>query len=164
MYKIKTLQLSILALAFLLSMQPITLFGQNKADVQQNWSNKQKKVWEKEKSYWKLRKAANFEGFMSLWDKAFIGWSGPETFNWSDLKRKVKKEFKGRDNGLNYELRPHAVKIFGSTAVTFYSVLFQNDKGDTVDRALFHHSWRKQNGTWKIIAGMSVPSQKKDKQ
>lgn len=94
---------------------------------------------------------------MSLWDARFIGWSGPGIITQSDVKRLVEKEFTRREDELNYELRPRAVRVFDRTAVTFYSVVFQDDDGATVDRARFHHTWRKTNGTWMIISGMSAP-------
>jgi hypothetical protein len=94
---------------------------------------------------------------MSLWDERFVGWSGPGIITRSDLKMLAEKEFAGRDHELRYELRPRAVRGFDQTAVTFYSVLFQNEEGETVRRTRFHHTWRKQDGTWTIASGMSAP-------
>lgn len=134
-----------------------SLFAQDDPSLHRNWSERQANVWEKEKEYWKVRKAADFEGFMSLWDERFVGWSGPGIITRSDLKTLVEKEFASRAEELRYELKPRAVRVFNQTAVTFYSVVFQNEEGKTVRRTRFHHMWRKQDGTWKIASGMSAP-------
>lgn len=134
-----------------------SLFAQDNPSLHRNWSERQANVWEKEKEYWKLRKASDFEGFMSLWDERFIGWSGPGIITRSDLKTLAEKEFASRDQELRYELHPRAVRVFDQTAVTFYSVSFQNEDGETVRRTRFHHMWRKEDGTWKIASGMSAP-------
>jgi hypothetical protein len=148
---------AILIAIVLLGFGSRSLLAQDDPAPQRNWSKKQANVWDKEREYWKRRKAADFEGFMSLWDERFIGWSGPGIITRSDLKTLAQKEFAGRDHELRYELRPRAVRVFDQTAVTFYSVVFQNEEGETVGRTRLHHTWRKQDGTWTIVSGMSAP-------
>jgi hypothetical protein len=109
-----------------------------------------------------LRKAADFKGFMSLWDERFVGWSGPGIISKSDINVLVKKEFKNRDDKLKYELKPRAVKIIDDIGVTFYHTLFLDDEGKKLGQSRFHHTWKKQNGTWKIISGMSASSPNKN--
>ena len=148
---------TILIVMVFLGFGSTSLFAQDDPVPRRNWSERQANVWEKEREYWKRRKMADFEEFMSLWDERFVGWSGPGIITRSDLKTLVEKEFAGRDHELRYELRPRAVRVFDRSAVTFYSVSFQNEEGETVERVRFHYTWRKQAGTWTIVSGMSAP-------
>lgn len=153
----------ILILTVLISLYPFTIIhGQNDSAKQNYWSKAQKELWEQEQDYWKLRKEADFEGFMNLWDERFIGWSGPGIISRSDIQVLVKKEFNNRNDKLNYELKPLDVKIIDDIGVTFYYTVFMDDEGKKLGQSRFHHTWKKQDGTWKIISGMSASSQNKN--
>lgn len=124
---------------------------------QENWSAIEQEVWEQEERYWRLREARDFEGFMSLWDEDFVGWSGPGIISREDIRRLVRKEFKReRDRELRYELFPRAVRAYGNVVATFYTAVFRDSTGAEADRARFHHVWRNDEGTWKIIEGLSA--------
>lgn len=57
---------------------PTAVHGQEQALAdQQHWSATQQEVWEQEQAYWGYLSAGKIERFMALFDKEFVGWSGP---------------------------------------------------------------------------------------
>lgn len=124
---------------------------------QEEWSPTQREVWEQEKKYWQLRNALDIEAFMSLWDEEFVGWSGPGIISRADIRKIAAKVAERRKPGaLNYELIPRAVRVHGNLGITFYTAIFRDSTGAKMEEVRFHHSWRKENGQWKIIEGLSA--------
>lgn len=62
------------------------------------------------------------------------------------------------ESDLRYELEPLAVNIDRKIGITFYRVIHDNEKGETTGATRLTHTWRKQDGEWKIIGGMSAPA------
>jgi ketosteroid isomerase-like protein len=122
-----------------------------------DWTAEQKEVWGREETYWNYVQAHNMEGFLSLWDEAFLGWPSYE-------KSPVGKEKIGRNPAaftqrviLSYSFEQKAVQTFGAAATTYLQVRVREkaEGKDSESTRRFTHTWRKKDGQWRIIGGMS---------
>lgn len=128
---------------------------------QPKFSPGQKEVWSMEEKYWKIFTAFDREGYLGLWDENQVDWPQP-------LPEPVRKDFI-RSNPFallqggkmeNVHLEPKAVQVFDNVGVTYYIVTatYVRKDGSTEEESFrVSHTWRKANGTWLIIAGMSAP-------
>ncbi len=144
--------------AVALFLSPSAALAQEKTVAdQEQWSAEQRKVWEQEQKYWRLRKAQDLEGFMSLWDERFVGWSGPGIISRSDLRELVVEEFRNRQKGRGqYKLIPRAVRVYDDIGIAFYTAVLSAPDSEEADTVRFHHSWRNEGGRWQIIEGLSA--------
>lgn len=133
------------------------------SDPRHVFSPEQKQVWSLEERYWQILRALDREGYIALWDENFVGWPYP-------LPDPIRKDavrlnpfglLKARELK-KVELEPKAVQVFNDVAVVYYVVTgtyAEKDGSIEVESLRITHTWRKSNGIWLIISGMSAPAQ-----
>ena len=123
----------------------------------------QDQVWKMEEQYWRVFKALNRDGYIALWEENFVGW--PISFPAPIRKDKIRSEPFGTLQGLelkNIQLEPKAVQIFNDVAIVYYIAIgryVRKDGSIEVESLRMSHTWRRTNGVWRIIGGMSAPVQ-----
>lgn len=122
-------------------------------------SPEQEQVWRMEEKYWQIVKARDREGYIALWDEDFVGW--PDNCAAPIRKDVIRSDTFGTLRGLkNFHLEPRAVQVFQDVAIAYYVVAAEyTPKGGSNEVVAFRcmHTWRKVNGVWLIIGGMSSP-------
>jgi ketosteroid isomerase-like protein len=144
-----TLLLSVAALCGIASAQDLT--------------PDQKGVWERELAYCRYLQNGDLDGYMSLWDEDFVGWPNhdPAPVTKADIRKEVATEIK---SGVKVICNPvlRKVNVLGDIAATFYVLELSTTKKDGSaenSKPRITHTWRKRNGEWKIVAGMSAAEQ-----
>ena len=121
----------------------------------------QRQVWSMEKKYWQLVEARDRDGYIALWDEEFEGW--PYDSPVPVRKDIIRSDTFGKFEGLkDFQLEPKAVRLFNGVAIAYYMVTATHTpKGSANQVVAFRcmHTWRKSNGVWLIIGGMSAPGQ-----
>lgn len=126
-------------------------------------SPEQRQVWSQEEKYWEFVKAEDRDSYVALWDENFVGW--PFT-----SAEPIRKEQIRRDPFImlherklqSAQLEPKAVEMFKDVAIVHYRVtaIYEFKEGGTGKQvARITHTWRRTNGSWLIIGGMSVIEQ-----
>jgi ketosteroid isomerase-like protein len=128
-----------------------------RAIAQLQMSAAQKEVWAGEERYCRAINAGDDEAYMALWDDDFVGWPG--SFEKPAGKAGIQESVvKSHGSKSHCESTPMAVNVMGDIAMTFYSFHFERtDKNGktTVSDSRITHTWRRANGVWKIVGGMS---------
>lgn len=126
---------------------------------QMKLSPEQGQVWRMEEKYWQVVEARDREGYIALWDEDFVGW--PDNCTAPIRKDAIRSHTFGTFWGMtNFHLDPKAVQVFQDVVITFYVVTAEyNPIGGNHEQVTFRctHTWRKVNGVWVIIGGMSSP-------
>lgn len=122
-------------------------------------SAEQEEVWRIEEKYWQMVEAQDRERYIALWDEDFVGW--PDNCAAPIRKDVIRSDTFGTLRDMkNFCLEPKAVQVFQDVAITFYVVTaaYTPKEGD-YELVTFRctHTWRKVNGIWRIIGGMSSP-------
>lgn len=124
-------------------------------------SPEQEQVWRMEEKYWQIVEARDREAYIALWDEDFVGW--PDNCAGPIRKDVIRSDTFGTLRGLkNFHLEPRAVQVFQDVAITYYVVAAAYaTKAGSNEVLAFRctHTWRKVNGVWLIIGGMSSPDQ-----
>jgi len=126
-------------------------------------SAEQEEVWRMEEKYWQIVEARDREGYIALWDEDFVAW--PLDSPAPVRKDVIRSDTFGRFQGLkNFHLDPKAVQVFKdvAVAVAYYTVTARYTQADgSIEVVAFRgmHTWRKSNGVWRIIDGMSASAQ-----
>lgn len=112
-----------------------------------------------EEEYWQAVEARDREGYIALWDENFVGW--PDNCAEPIRKGVIRSDTFGTLRDMkSFRLEPKAVQVFQDVAITFYMVTAAyTPKGGNHELVTFRcsHTWRKVNGVWLIIGGMSSP-------
>ena len=112
-----------------------------------------------EEKYWQVVEAHDREGYVALWDEDFVGW--PDNCEVPIRKDVIRADTFGTLRDMeNFHPEPKAIQVFGDVAITFYIVTAAyTPKGGNQELVTFRctHTWRKVNGAWLIIGGMSSP-------
>jgi ketosteroid isomerase-like protein len=126
---------------------------------QMKLSPEQEQVWRMEERYWQVVEARDGEGYIALWDEDFVGW--PDNCAAPIRKGAIRSDtFATLRDMKDFHLDPKAVQVFQNVAITFYMVTAAyTPKGGNHEKVTFRiaHTWRKVNGVWLIIGGMSSP-------
>jgi len=128
-----------------------------------NFSPEQEEVWRREEDYWRVFKGMDREGYIALWDEKFVGW--PCTLPAPVRKDLIRDNTFGMMRGRELktvQLQPKAVEVFNDVAIAHYVVTGKyacKDGSVEVESFRITHTWRKTNGVWLIIGGMSSPAQ-----
>lgn len=124
-------------------------------------SPEQEQVWSMEEKYWQIVEARDREGYIALWDEEFVGW--PYDSPAPVRKDVIRSDTFGKFEGLTkFQLEPKAVQVCKGVAIAYYTVTAAYaPKIGTNEVVAFRcmHTWRKTNGVWLIIGGMSAPGQ-----
>ena len=117
------------------------------------WSQAQTEVWGREEAYWQSLESRDKEAYLSLWDEAFLGWP---SYAKSPVRKSTLRERPLRAVD-SYTFEQKSVQMFGETAMTFLQVRLKpstsGKEGEIVLRIT--HTWRKKDGEWRIVGGMS---------
>jgi ketosteroid isomerase-like protein len=123
-------------------------------------SPEQEQVWRMEETYWQIVEARDREGYIALWDEDFVGW--PYDSPAPVRKDVVRSDTFGKFEGLTkFQLEPKAVEVFNDVAIAYYLVTAAyTPKAGSNEVVAFRctHTWRKTDGVWLIIGGMSAPA------
>lgn len=129
---------------------------------------KEKEVWDKEVEYWESLKNLEMNKYLDLWDNEVVamptGMDKPisiDVIKSSALSTLTKAE-KG---SLLYNLNLYKIQFLGDTCNVMYSCefSFKTKKGEEITSSdNYLHVWKKVNGTWKIITGMSTIHNKRN--
>ena len=124
-------------------------------------SPEQDQIWRMEQKYWQIVETRDREDYIALWDENFVGW--PDNTPAPIRKDAIRSETFETVQGLkNFQLDPKAVQVFKDVAIAFYSVTATYTRKDSSSEVVsfrISHTWRKTNGVWHIIGGMSSPAQ-----
>jgi len=117
------------------------------------WSQAQTEVWGREQVYRQSLKSRDKEAYLSLWDEVFLGWP---SYAKSPVRKSTLRERPLRAVD-SYNFEQKSVQVFGETAMTFLHVRLKpstsGKEGEIVLRIT--HTWRKKDGEWRIVGGMS---------
>ena len=117
------------------------------------WSQAQTEVWGREEAYWQSLESRDKEAYLSLWDEVFLGW---QSYAKSPVRKSTFRERPLRAVD-SYTFEQKSVQMFGETAMTFLQVRLKpstsGKEGEIVLRIT--HTWRKKDGEWRIVGGMS---------
>lgn len=128
----------------------------------QEWSDKQKEVWQNVETYWDLDAKRDLEGALSYFHDDYSGW-----FNRSALPsnkastRKFLAHFFGTTTILLQEIQPVAIKIHGNMAIVhyYYSRLVKDVEGKERNwRGRWTDILMQQGDKWLLIADHGGPS------
>ncbi len=121
-------------------------------------------VWKLETAYWSYVKAADLDGYRTLWHQDFVGWP-------SSSAQPARKDHitdwitASTEKGLRlqwYSIEPAASQATENIVVTHYWVTaFWSDKtgkGEPPETTRITHTWIKASTGWQIVGGMSCPS------
>jgi ketosteroid isomerase-like protein len=121
----------------------------------------QEQVWRMEETYWQIVEARDREGYIALWDEDFVGW--PYDSPAPVRKDVIRSDTSGKFEGLKkFQLERKAVEVFKDVAIAHYLVTAAyTPKTGSNEVVAFRctHTWRKTDGAWLIIGGMSAPGQ-----
>jgi ketosteroid isomerase-like protein len=117
------------------------------------WSQAQAEVWGREEGYWKSLQAHDKEAYLALWDEVFLGWP---SYAKSPVGKNTLRERPLRAVD-SYTFEQKSVQMFGDLAMTFLQVRVKpSSNGKERELVLrITHTWRKKDGEWRIIGGMS---------
>ncbi len=134
------------------------------AQASSDASQAEQEVWQLEEKYWKYAQSYNLPSYSALWHERFVGWPRAEAAPVG--KSKVGawlQRHKDAGDALQYQLRREAVRHVNGSVVVHYSVTAKwiGKEGTTqTEESRITHTWLKDNGSWKIITGMSAPVEK----
>jgi ketosteroid isomerase-like protein len=116
-------------------------------------------IWSLEQAYFEHNRNADYEKIVSTWHEEFLGWPDPEPkpIDKEEGARYVRRNFK-EPASFTFEIEPAGIRVVGDVAVNHYTVHFttKDDQGREEKRSLrVTHTWIKENGEWKVLAGMS---------
>lgn len=140
--------------------------GETGDTVREDWSATQREIWEREETYWELVQATDVEGFLDLLDERFVGWPGgaetPVAF--ADFRPYVDAWFESvNEADFSYSLTPRAIVVAGDVGVSHYHAhsSYKDEDGSVTRTSRLTHTWRSEDGEWRIISGMgSRPPEK----
>ena len=117
------------------------------------WSQAQTEVWGREEAYWQSLESRDKEAYLPLTDEVFLGWP---SYAKSPVRKSTFRERPLRAVD-SYTFEQKSVQMFGETAMTFLQVRLKpstsGKEGEIVLRIT--HTWRKKDGEWRIVGGMS---------
>ena len=118
-------------------------------------------VWKLESAYWGYVKAADLEGYRTLWHKDFVGWpySNAQPARKDHITEWI-TALTGKGLHLQwYSIEPAASQATENIVITHYWVTaFWADKagqGDAPETSRITHTWIKTGTGWQILGGMS---------
>ena len=110
-----------------------------------------------EERYWQVVEARDREAYIALWDDAFVGW--PDNCPAPIGKDAIRSDtFATLRDLKDFHLERKAVQVNQDVALTFYVVTATHTPRDRPRAEItfrITHTWRKVNGVWLIIGGMS---------
>jgi hypothetical protein len=101
----------------------------------------------------------DIEKLSEFWSDEFVGWP-----NWSgkpvDKKTAVEVLSKpGKSEADSFKIYPQEITLLDSIAIIHYlieTIQISEDTKENITTYRLTHTWIKQNGSWKILGGMSA--------
>jgi ketosteroid isomerase-like protein len=145
----KVLKISqVLLFVFCLSVLITALFAQE-------WSEKQKEVWQNVETYWKLSAEGDVEGWLSYFHSDYLGWHYEADIPWDKATRTKWGNYLFQTSKLLiYDIKPVGIKIHGNVAIVHYYFHVVNE--DTEGKKIVNKGrWTdilvKQDNKWVMI-------------
>ena len=121
-------------------------------------------VWRLEEQYWQYVKAADLDGYRTLWDERFVGWPGfsPNPLGKADIANWIPPLHADPQRRYEYALKKEAVRAFGDVVVVHYlgwDIWRDTASGEIVEKSepfRITHTWQRRDDSWQIITGMSA--------
>ena len=127
------------------------------AVAQLQMSAAQKEVWAGEQRYCATLMKGDNEGYMALWDESFIGW--PIFMEAPTNRDGIRKSVSEQRGSVQCTSTPLAVNVFDNFANTYYllhTTRTTPDGKSVTTESRITHTWRRQQGKWLIVGGMSA--------
>ena len=122
------------------------------------------KLWSLEKAYWQYVQSNDLEHYRSLWHPDFLGWPSvsPEPLRHDHITDWITVHSSKGETLKSYRLERLTTQITGDVATTTYRarIVWADKRGAEQDSAVrIIHTWvRPAGGVWRIISGMSAPT------
>jgi hypothetical protein len=121
-------------------------------------------VWQLEETYWQYVKAADLDGYRTLWDERFIGWPSfsERPLGKANIGDWIPPLHADPARLYDYRLQMEAVRAFGDTVVAHYlgwDIWRDAETGAIVEESepfRITHTWQRRGDTWQIVTGMSA--------
>jgi len=135
-------------------------FAQPSANTQP--SPDEQAVWKLEHSYWEYVKAADLDGYRTLWHPNFLGWPyvSSEPARKDHITDWITANTSKGTHLQSYSLKPAASQATGDLVVVHYWITptWVDKDGKAESQTLrITHTWIRVGKGWQIISGMSSP-------
>ena len=126
--------------------------------------NDANKLWSLEKAYWEYVQANDLGKYRTLWHGDFLGWpqSSPEPLRKDHITDWITARTSKRERLKSYYLERLATQVTDNVATVTYRVRLtwadKNGAGQPSTIRIIHTWLRDARGTWRIISGMSAPT------
>ena len=124
----------------------------------------EEKLWSLEQTYWRLVQANDLDHYRQLWHAQFLGWPyvSPEPLGKAHITDWITVHTAKGESLKSYQLERLQMQIVDDVATTTYRMrMIWVDKkgGEQAATIRVIHTWlRNPDGTWKIVSGMSAPT------
>jgi hypothetical protein len=148
------------AVLTLLTLLTVGAMFSTQISTAQEGSEDEQTLWSLENAYFAHIAQGELEALERFYRADFIGWPShsPEPVD-RDAGRQALEELLAEIKVVSIQVRPQAVVIRGDVAVThcFVDVHQQDSETDvSVNSHRVIHTWLREDGTWKILGGMSA--------
>jgi ketosteroid isomerase-like protein len=124
------------------------------------WSAAEKEIWTLEARYMAFFKDGDLDGVASFYHQDFLGWPSHSIAPVNRSEGRVSVEHLLQTLEVtDLEFHPRAIHIEGEIALAHYNVVLTIiADGGAPEEMPFRltHTWIKENGSWKILGGMSA--------
>jgi hypothetical protein len=119
----------------------------------------EKHIWQLEEKYWQYWVDGDIEGYMSLLHDDFLGWpSSLEAPGDKTAAREFVINYLAQVKPIAFGIESGAMSVASNTAIVHYALISKDEQGNQVGDAFrITHTWVEQDGTWKVLGGMSSP-------
>lgn len=119
-------------------------------------------VWKLEHQYWEYVKAADLDGYRTLWHENFVGWPqmSPAPAHKDHIADWIKAHSDKGERLQSYVLKEAASQFTDNVVVTHYwltDVWSAKSETGTPVTSRITHTWIRVKDGWQIIGGMSAP-------
>jgi hypothetical protein len=117
------------------------------------------KIWQLEEQYWEYWVKGDIDGYLALLHEDFLGW--PSSLISPAGKRTAREfveNYLAQTKPIAFGIKSGAMSVISNTAIVHYTVFWKDEKGHQIgDAYRITHTWIEQDGTWKVMGGMSSP-------
>jgi len=115
------------------------------------------KIWQLEEQYWEYWVKGDIDGYLALLHEDFLGWPSSSV---SPADKRAAREFVenylSQTKPIAFGIKSGAIRIISNTAIVHYIVISKDEDGNQIgDPYRITHTWIEQDGTWKVMGGMS---------
>ncbi len=144
--------ISMIKRMLILLLGTVVFFNPSQA-MGKEWSDVQNKVWQMEQDYWESIRSGDIEGYLDLIHDSVIAWPANRRYPMDKTQTKfLVQQMINSKAFTSVELVPEEVLVIDDTAVVYYT--YKLKAGISAGSRIIH-TWKKQEGQWKMIGGMS---------